>query len=53
MMSIEVEIMSWQHIRIARFGGPEVLELAEEPRVPEPGPGEVRTNLEAAVRTLE
>jgi NADPH:quinone reductase-like Zn-dependent oxidoreductase len=22
--------MPWQHIRIARFGGPEVLELAEE-----------------------
>src|SRR5208283_5621493 len=34
--------MPWQHIRIARFGGPEVLELAEEQTVPMPGPGEVR-----------
>jgi NADPH:quinone reductase-like Zn-dependent oxidoreductase len=34
--------MPWQHIRIARFGGPEVLELAEEQTVPAPGPGEVR-----------
>src|SRR5208337_3077716 len=34
--------MPWQHIRIARFGGPEVLELAEEQTVPDPGPGEVR-----------
>jgi NADPH:quinone reductase-like Zn-dependent oxidoreductase len=42
------EIMSWQHIRIARFGGPEVLELAEEARVPEPGPGEVRIKVLAA-----
>ena len=40
--------MSWQHIRIARFGGPEVLELAEESRVPEPGPGEVRIKVIAA-----
>src|SRR5580692_3686138 len=34
--------MPWRHIRIARFGGPEVLELAEEQTVPAPGPGEVR-----------
>jgi NADPH:quinone reductase-like Zn-dependent oxidoreductase len=34
--------MPWQHIRIARFGGPEVLELAEEQTIPGPGPGEVR-----------
>ena len=34
--------MSWQYIRIARFGGPEVLELAEQAGVPDPGPGEVR-----------
>ena len=31
--------MSWQHIRMARFGGPEVLELAEQRTIPEPGPG--------------
>ena len=40
--------MPWQHIRIARFGGPEVLELAEERTVPAPGPGEVRIKVLAA-----
>ena len=40
--------MSWQHIRIARFGGPEVLELAEEPTIPSPGAGEVRIKVLAA-----
>jgi len=40
--------MSWQHIRISRFGGPEVLELAEEAVIPEPGPGEVRIKVLAA-----
>jgi NADPH:quinone reductase-like Zn-dependent oxidoreductase len=40
--------MSWQHIRITRFGGPEVLELAEQPTIPEPGPGEVRIKVLAA-----
>ncbi len=40
--------MSWQHIRITRFGGPEVLELAEQPSIPEPGPGEVRIKILAA-----
>jgi NADPH:quinone reductase-like Zn-dependent oxidoreductase len=40
--------MSWQHIRISRFGGPEVLKMAEEPTVPEPGPGEVRIKVIAA-----
>jgi NADPH:quinone reductase-like Zn-dependent oxidoreductase len=39
---------SWQRIRIARFGGPEVLELVEEPAIPEPGPGEVRIKVAAA-----
>src|ERR1700690_110926 len=34
--------MPWQHIRIARFGGPEVLELAEEQTAPAPGPGEIQ-----------
>jgi NADPH:quinone reductase-like Zn-dependent oxidoreductase len=34
--------MAWQHIRISRFGGPEVLELAEQQNIPDPGPGEVR-----------
>ena len=40
--------MSGQHIRITRFGGPEVLELAEQPTIPEPGPGEVRIKILAA-----
>jgi NADPH:quinone reductase-like Zn-dependent oxidoreductase len=40
--------MSWQHVRISRFGGPEVLELAEEPTVPSPGPSEVRIKVLAA-----
>ena len=40
--------MSWQHIRISRFGGPEVLELAEQPTIPEPGVGEVRIKVLAA-----
>jgi NADPH:quinone reductase-like Zn-dependent oxidoreductase len=40
--------MPWQHIRISRYGGPEVLEMAEEPTIPEPGPGEVRIKVLAA-----
>ena len=40
--------MPWQHIRISRFGGPEVLELAEETTIPDPGPGEVRVKVLAA-----
>jgi len=40
--------MPWQHIRISRFGGPEVLELAEESVIPEPGPGEVRIKVDAS-----
>jgi NADPH:quinone reductase-like Zn-dependent oxidoreductase len=33
---------------IARFGGPEVLELAEQATIPDPGPGEVRIKVLAA-----
>jgi NADPH:quinone reductase-like Zn-dependent oxidoreductase len=40
--------MSWQQIRISRFGGPEVLEMAEKSAIPEPGPGEVRIKVIAA-----
>src|SRR6266536_2154039 len=29
--------MAWQYIRIARFGDPEVLELAEQPTIADPG----------------
>src|ERR1700733_7288542 len=40
--------MPWQHIRISRFGGPEVLDLVEQDTIPEPGPGEVRIKVTAA-----
>ena len=40
--------MPWQHVSVARFGGPEVLELAERSAAPEPGPGEVRIKVLAA-----
>jgi NADPH:quinone reductase len=40
--------MPWRHVRISRFGGPEVLQLVEESAIPEPGPGEVRIKVLAA-----
>jgi NADPH:quinone reductase-like Zn-dependent oxidoreductase len=40
--------MSWKHLRISRFGGPEVLEMIEEATIPEPGVGEVRVRVLAA-----
>src|SRR5580700_10597631 len=40
--------MPWQHVRVSRFGGPEVLQVAEESMVPEPGTGEVRIKVLAA-----
>src|ERR1700686_3765037 len=40
--------MPWQHLRISRFGGPEVLEMVVEPAIPEPGPQEVRIKVLAA-----
>src|SRR5271154_2543169 len=40
--------MPWRHIRISRFDGPEVLQMAEEPTIPDPGPGEVRIKVLAA-----
>jgi len=40
--------MPWQHIRISRFGGPEVLELVEQSTISEPGSGEVRVKVVAA-----
>lgn len=40
--------MPWQHIEIARFGGPEVLELVTRDDLPVPGPGEVRVKVLAA-----
>jgi NADPH:quinone reductase-like Zn-dependent oxidoreductase len=40
--------MPFQHIRVARFGGPEVLEMVDEPTIPEPAAGEVRVKVLAA-----
>jgi NADPH:quinone reductase-like Zn-dependent oxidoreductase len=40
--------MSWQHLRISRFGGPAVLEVVEESTIPEPGAGEVLIKVLAA-----
>jgi len=40
--------MPWQHVRISRFGGPEVLELVTAATVPEPAPGQVRIKVLAA-----
>ena len=40
--------MSWQHVRMSRFGGPEVLQVVEESAIPEPGPGEVRIKVLSA-----
>ena len=40
--------MTWQRIRIARFGGPDVLELVDEEAIPHPDPGEVRIKVLAA-----
>ncbi len=40
--------MAWRHIRISRFGGPDVLEVVEQESVPEPGPGEVLIKVIAA-----
>ena len=40
--------MTWQHIQIARFGGPEVLDLVEEATLPDPGAQQVRIKVLAA-----
>src|ERR1700678_3267349 len=40
--------MPWQHLRISRFGGPEVLQMTEEPTIPEPSSGEIRIKVLAA-----
>jgi NADPH:quinone reductase-like Zn-dependent oxidoreductase len=40
--------MPWQHLRISRFGGPEVLQMTEEPTIPDPSPGEIRIKILAA-----
>ena len=40
--------MSWQHVRLSQFGGPEVLELVEKSAIPTPGPDEVRIKVLAA-----
>jgi NADPH:quinone reductase-like Zn-dependent oxidoreductase len=40
--------MPWRHIRISRFGGPEVLQMTEEPTIPDPSRGEIRIKVLAA-----
>jgi NADPH:quinone reductase-like Zn-dependent oxidoreductase len=40
--------MTWQHLRIERFGGPEVLQMVTETMIPEPSHGEVRIKVLAA-----
>ncbi|MEO8778050.1 MAG: medium chain dehydrogenase/reductase family protein [Rhodanobacter sp.] len=40
--------MAYQHIRISRFGGPEVLEMVDESIIPEPQAAEVRIKVLAA-----
>jgi NADPH:quinone reductase-like Zn-dependent oxidoreductase len=40
--------MPWQHLRISQFGGPEVLQMTEEPTIPEPFSGEIRIKVLAA-----
>lgn len=40
--------MPWQHVRISRYGGPEVLQIVEDLAIPDPGPGEVRIRVLAA-----
>jgi NADPH:quinone reductase-like Zn-dependent oxidoreductase len=40
--------MPWQHLRISRFGGPEVLQMTEERTIPDPAAGEVRIKVLAA-----
>jgi NADPH:quinone reductase-like Zn-dependent oxidoreductase len=40
--------MAWKHVRLSRFGGPEVLELVNETILPDPGPGEARIKVLAA-----
>ena len=47
-LSVYARRMPWQHLRISRFGGPEVLQMAEEATIPEPGPGEVLIKVLAA-----
>jgi NADPH:quinone reductase-like Zn-dependent oxidoreductase len=47
-VSVYRENMTWQNISISRFGGPEVMELTEQPTIPDPGPGEVRVKVLAA-----
>ncbi len=40
--------MSYQHVIVREFGGPECLAVVEEPELPEPGPGEIRVRVLAA-----
>ena len=44
--------MSYKHVIITEFGGPEVLEVVEENALPEPGAGEARVKILAASATF-
>lgn len=40
--------MTWQHIVINAYGGPEQMQLVTEDALPEPGPGQIRVKVMAA-----
>jgi NADPH:quinone reductase-like Zn-dependent oxidoreductase len=40
--------MPVRHLQIAAFGGPELIQLVEDAALPQPGPGEVRIQVEAS-----
>ena len=42
--------MRVRRLEIRAFGGPEVIQLVEDPALPEPSEGEVRIKVEAAAR---
>ena len=44
--------MSYKKVILNEFGGPEVLQVVEEPNLPEPGAGEVRVKVLAASATF-
>lgn len=44
--------MSYRHVMITEFGPPSVLKVSEEPRLPEPQPGQVRVRVLATSATF-
>ncbi len=45
---MEGNILGYQRVILREYGGPEVLEVRQEPELPEPGPGEVRVRVLAS-----